>query len=193
MQNLLLLLESTSDSYVPIIIEALVTIGAIFGGTGFWQWKQAKDQAKRDKLSKESGVEKKVDILTENFSILSQKVDAISSGMDDIKDDILLLQKANEETQKYREFRDNRDKQNIVMQQAIIQSLTGILRERLLDNYHQCIEKGYYTKEEREVYGEMFKCYTQAPFNGKGVMHDLQPIMKALPWTTEDAKPQDFK
>jgi len=192
MQYLILLSADIAD-YIPVMIQVIITIGAIFGGTGFWQWQQAKDQAKRDKLSKESGLEKKVDTLTEHFALLSEKVDSISSGTQDIKSDILLLQQANDETKKYRELRDKQDKENAVVQKAIIQSLTGILRERLLENYHQCMEKGYYTKEEREVYGEMFKCYTQDPFNGNGVMHDLQPIMKALPWTKEEAKPQDIK
>ena len=49
------------------------------------------------------------------------------------------------------------------------------------------MEKGYYTKEEREVYGAMYECYVADPFNGNGVMHQLQPKMVALPWTEEEA------
>ena len=121
MQYLILLSADIAD-YIPVMIQVIITVGAIFGGTGFWQWQQAKDQAKRDKLSKESGLEKKVDTLTEHFAQLSEKVDSISSGTQDIKSDILLLQKANDETKKYRELRDKQDKEN-----AVVQKLFDIL------------------------------------------------------------------
>ena len=190
---LTLLIDASTTDYVPVIIQVVVTAGVIFGGTGFWQWKQEKDRAKREAANKEQSIGPKVDTLTTTINELSTKVDTISSGMQDIKNDILILQKANEETIKYRKLRDKQDKESALVQKATIQSLTTILRERLLDNYHQCMKKGYYTKEEREVYGEMFECYTQDPFNGNGVMHDLQPIMKSLPWTKEEAKPQEYK
>ena len=188
---LTLLIDASTTDYTPVIIQIVVTAGVIFGGTGFWQWKQEKDRAKREAANKEQSIGPKVDTITTTINELSTKVDNISSGMQDIKNDILILQKANEETIKYRELRDKQDKESAMVQKAAIQSLTAILRERLLDNYHQCMKKGYYTKEEREVYGEMFECYTQDPFNGNGVMHDLQPIMKSLPWTKEEANPQE--
>ena len=189
--HFMLFVDTTFADYIPVIIQIIVSAGVIFGGTGFWQWKQDKDRAKRDAISKESGVEKKVDTLSQDVALLAEKVDTISEGMQEIKRDIILLQQASDETKKYREIRDKQDRDAAVIQRAIIQSLVGILRERLLENYKKCIRKGYYTKEEREVYGKMFECYTQDPFNGNGVMHDLQPIMKALPWTKEEAKPQE--
>ncbi len=190
---LTLLIDASTTDYTPVIIQIVVTAGVIFGGTGFWQWKQEKDRAKREAANKEQSIGPKVDTLTTTINELSTKVDSISSGMQDIKNDILILQKANEETIKYRELRDKHDKESARVQKAAIQSLTAILRERLLDNYHHCMKKGYYTKEEREVYGEMFECYTQDPFNGNGVMHDLQPIMKSLPWTQDEAKTSEHK
>lgn len=180
--------EVTFADYIPVIVQILVTAGVIFGGTGYWQYRQAKEQAKRDEESKKSGVEKKMDDLSNNVSVLSDKVDKLSTDVQELKDDLVLLQEANEATVKYREMRDKQDKETAIVQTAFIKSLTGILRERLLENYNRCVEKGYYTKEEREVYGEMYKCYINDPFRGNGVMHQLQPIMQDLPWTAEEAE-----
>ena len=146
------------------------------------------DQAKRDAESKETGVEKKIDTLSDTMKELTGKVDHLTEDVTELKDDLILLQHANEETVKYRELRDKQDKESIIVQQAIINSLMGILRERLVENYHRCQEKGYYSKEEREVYGKMYECYTQDPFNGNGVIHQLQPVMQSMPWTEEEAK-----
>lgn len=180
--------KTTWDTWAPVVTQVLATAGLIFGGAEYWKWKQMKLQTKRDEQSKESGLEKKVDTLTETVKALDTKVDGISDDMQEVKKDVALLEEANEATVKYRELRDKKDKDTAVVQQAIIKSLTGILRERLLENYHRCIAKGFYSKEEREVYGAMFECYTQDPFNGNGVMHQLQPIMQNLPWTEDEAK-----
>lgn len=168
------------DVWAPVAVQAMVTIAAIFGGAGFWQYKQAKFQAQQEEKSKKIGVESKVDTLTTIVTNLNTKVD-------DLGNDIRLLEQANTETIKYREQREKADAENSAIQQAVIDSLAGILRERLLENYKRCIKKGYYSEKEREVYKEMYKCYTEPPFNGNGVIHDLQPIMVNLPWTAEDA------
>jgi outer membrane murein-binding lipoprotein Lpp len=179
--------QTTIRDYIPVIIQVVVTLGAIFGGAGFWQWKQEKDRAKRDKESKENGIESKVDNMSTQFSELSAKLSNLTIDMQDIKKDITLLQEANRETVKYRELRDANDKAALKAQHAIIESLKGLLRERLLSAYKQCMTKGYYTKEERETYSELFRCYESEPFAGNGIMHQLRPIMQALPWTKEDA------
>lgn len=198
--HLIVAAETTLTDWVPVIVEIVVALAAIFGGAGFWQYKQTKFQAKLDKESKENGLEKKVDALNvtvsqvnDNVSELDNKVDSVSDEIKDVKKDILLLQKANDETVKYRDLRDQQDKKAAKVQEAIIQSLMGILRERLVENYHRCMEKGYYTQEEREVYGKMYKCYTEDPFNGNGVIHQLQPKMAALPWTEDEAKKRSKK
>lgn len=183
---MLFLLQAKIGDYAPVIIQILVTAGVIFGGTGFWQWKQAKDQAKRDKQNKENGVGSKVDSLSTQITDLNTKLDTMSNDLQHIKHDIELLENANAETIKYRQLRDKQDKAAIKAQQGVINSLKGILRERLLDNYKKCIKKGYYSKEEREIFGEMFQCYESEPFNGNGVMHQLRPIMQAMPWKADD-------
>lgn len=182
--------EITFADFVPVIVQILVTAGVVFGGTGYWQYKQAKEQAKRDAESKENGVEKKVDTLTEVVTDLTGKVDNLSDNLHDLKSDIELLQKANEETIKYRNARDSADKLALQERQAIIESLKGLIRERLLDVYSRCIKKGYYTKEEREVYKPLYECYTSDPFHGNGVMKDLHHIMVRLPMKP-DGEPTD--
>ena len=173
--------KTTLDAWAPFFIQLAVTAGAIFGGTGFWQWKQAKLQAKRDKESKESGVENKVDTMTRDMKNLNTKVDTISEDMRSLKKDVALLQQANEETIRYRTARDNADQETLQERRAIIESLKGLMRERLLDVYNKCIKKGFYTKEEREVYKPLYECYKNEPFNGNGVMKDLHYIMIRLP------------
>ena len=178
----------TLRDWFPLFVEVLITIAAIFGSAGFWQWKQAKDQAKRDAESKKNGVENKVDNLTTEMSNLTTKVDTIATDLSQIKSDVEVLQKANKATVEYRQLRDKRDREALKVQEAVIVSLKGLLRERLLDNYKKCMEKGYYSEAERETYGEMFKCYESDPFDGNGIMHQLQPKILALPWTEEETK-----
>lgn len=167
--------------YIPVIVQILVTAGVIFGGTGYWQYRQSKEQAKRDAQSKETGIEKKVDTLTDVVTDLTSKVDNLSDNLHDLKSDIELLQLANEETIRYRNARASADKLALQERQAIIESLKGLIRERLLDVYSKCIKKGYYSKEEREVYKPLYECYTSDPFHGNGVMKDLHHIMVRLP------------
>ena len=192
---LILATEVAHIDWGTVIVQSLITLGVIFGGAGYWEYRRTKMQKKWDDESKKNGVEKQMKDMSDNFATLSTEVgslndkfDTLSADVKELKDDLEVLQKANEATVKYREMRDKQDKEAAIIQKAIIQSLTGILRERLLENYNRCIEKGYYTKEEREVYGQMYQCYINDPFRGNGVMHQLQPIMQDLPWTDEEAK-----
>lgn len=200
MDYLILDIESFAATWAPVVVQIFVAAGVIFGGAEYWKYRQTKLQAKLDKESKESGVEKKMEILTnsvdnlkDTVSVLDGKVGDLADEIKAVKNDMILLQKANEETVKYRELRDQQDQKAVRVQEAIIQSLMGILRERLVESYHRCQEKGYYSEEEREVYGKMYECYTQDPFNGNGVIHQLQPIMQNMPWTEEEAKKKNKK
>lgn len=181
-------------AWSPVVVEVLATAGLIFGGAGFWTWKQSKDQAKRDAEAKKNGVEGKVDKIADQVTglgdqvtSLADKVDVLSEDLQELKQDLALLQEANEATVKYRELRDQKDKEAVEVQHAIIESITGLMRDRLLDNYKRCMKKGFYSMAEREIYGRMFECYERAPFNGNGVMHDLRPLIKALPMTADSA------
>lgn len=70
-------------------------------------------------------------------------------------------------------------------QDAMITAQRDLMRERLLDAANRCMEKGYFSREERETYEELFSCYTQPPFKGNGVIHDLYSRMRDLPWEKE--------
>ena len=179
--------EVQAPDWTTIIVQSLITIATIIGGAGFWEWKKAKLAAKREDKKEEKDYDQKFDNLTKQMTHMNSTVDSVSADMQDVKHDIALLQQANEATVKYRELRDIRDKEAIEVQNAVIESITGLMRDRLLDNYRRCIKKGYYSMEEREIYGKMFDCYENPPFNGDGVMHDLRPLMKKLPLVAEDA------
>lgn len=107
----------------------------------------------------------------------------------DIKGQLAELKQDNIEALKYRKEREALEEQRLAAQQAereaMIKAQRDLMRERLLDVYYRCTAKGYYSKEERETYGALFDCYESEPFNGNGVLHDLQPIMKELPWTKQ--------
>ena len=188
-----LVTETPQIDWGTLVIQFFVMLTAIFGGAGFWEFVKTKFQAKREDKKAETTSEEQINKMADQMTEMSSQMTSLMADMHDLKDDLALLQQANIETVKYREARDKHDKELAIVQNAIIQSLTGILRERLLENYKNCMEKGYYTKEEREVYGRMYECYTQDPFNGNGVMHQLQPKMASLPWTEEEAKKKNKK
>lgn len=110
-------------------------------------------------------------------------------ALEDIKSQLAELKQDNIEALEYRKARELLEESRLAAQkeerEAIITAQRDLMRERLLDVYYKCTAKGFYSKEERETYGALFDCYESKPFNGNGVLHDLQPIMKALPWTKE--------
>lgn len=78
------------------------------------------------------------------------------------------IKKDNAESHKYRD--------------AMISAQRDLMKERLLENYKKCLAKGYYARDEREVYEELFERYESEPFKGNGVIHDLHNLMRELPW-----------
>lgn len=108
-------------------------------------------------------------------------------ALEEIKSQLAELKRDNIDALEYRKSRELLEEQRLAAQKAerdaMIAAQRDLMRERLLDVYYRCTAKGYYSKEERETYGALFDCYESEPFNGNGVLHDLQPIMKELPWT----------
>ena len=49
----------------------------------------------------------------------------------------------------------------------------------LIENYNRCEEKGYYTTDEREVYGKLIEAYRIN--GGDGVMDQLAPKLRIMP------------
>ena len=86
---------------------------------------------------------------------------------------ILFILKANiSDLKKYRNERE-------LKEQAKDELILGMARVMLIENYNRCEEKGFYTTDEREVYGKLFEAYRIN--GGDGVIDQLAPKLKALP------------
>ena len=48
----------------------------------------------------------------------------------------------------------------------------------LLENYRDCEQKGYYSMEDREVYGKLFSAYREA--GGDGIIDQLAPKLREM-------------
>ena len=57
--------------------------------------------------------------------------------------------------------------------------ILAMSRTMLLDNYEKCMDKGYYTVDEREVYHELYKAYKDD--GGNSVIDDIAPRIRELP------------
>ena len=55
----------------------------------------------------------------------------------------------------------------------------AMARSQLLENYERCMEKGYYTVDEREVYHELYDAYHRD--GGNGIMDALAEKITKLP------------
>lgn len=57
--------------------------------------------------------------------------------------------------------------------------ILGLARVTLLETYQRCEQRGYYSLEDREVYGKLFDAYVTS--GGDGVIDRLAPKIRALP------------
>ena len=55
----------------------------------------------------------------------------------------------------------------------------AMARSQLLENYERCMDKGYYTVDEREVYHELYEAYHKD--GGNGIMDTLAIKITRLP------------
>lgn len=74
-----------------------------------------------------------------------------------------------------KQYRNEREKKEEAKDELIL----GMARVMLIENYNRCEEKGYYTTDEREVYGKLFEAYRIN--GGDGVIDQLAPKIRALP------------
>ena len=86
---------------------------------------------------------------------------------------VLFILKAN--IAELKQYRNEREKKETAKDELIL----GMARVMLVDNYNRCEEKGYYTMDEREVYGALFKAYRIN--GGDGVIDQLAPKLRELP------------
>lgn len=64
--------------------------------------------------------------------------------------------------------------------------ILAMARSQLLENYERCIEKGYYTVDEREVYHELYDAYHKD--GGNGIMDALADKLKDMPTEPSEKK-----
>lgn len=57
--------------------------------------------------------------------------------------------------------------------------ILAMSRTMLLDNYEKCMDKGYYTLEEREVYHKLYEAYKKD--GGNSVIDEIAPSIRKLP------------
>ena len=62
--------------------------------------------------------------------------------------------------------------------------LLGLTRVSLLETYKRCEQNGYYSLEDREVYGKLFSDYVLN--GGNGVIAQLAPKIRMLPTSPPD-------
>ncbi len=55
----------------------------------------------------------------------------------------------------------------------------SMARVMLLENYRDCEEKGFYSMEDREVYGKLFIAYRAS--GGDGIIDQLAPKLREMP------------
>jgi hypothetical protein len=145
----------------------LTLLAIVLGGTGFWKLIEIIFQSKRE--------DKKENTVT------SKQFKEVSDDIKDIKHDLALLHQANDATVKYREMRDKKDQEAVKVQEGMIKAIRGIMRDRLLETYERCTAKGYYSREEREIYSRLYQCYREEPFNGNSVIVELHDRIVKLP------------
>ena len=58
--------------------------------------------------------------------------------------------------------------------------ILAMSRSMLLNNYERCLEKGYYTVDEREVYHKLYEAYKSD--GGNSVIDDIAPRIRELPF-----------
>lgn len=82
---------------------------------------------------------------------------------------------------KYRSDREQREQEREQKEKAKDDLILGLARVTLLETYQKCEQKGYYTLEDREVYGKLFEAYVTN--GGDGVIDQIAPKIRALPTT----------
>jgi len=89
------------------------------------------------------------------------------------------LDQFDEKREEARVERAENERRKIEQREAERGIVLAIARTMLLDNYEKCMEKGYYTVEERDVYGNLFIQYRSD--GGNGVIEEIAPRIRALP------------
>ena len=65
-----------------------------------------------------------------------------------------------------------------IKEKAKDELVLGIARSMLLENYRDCETKGFYSMEDREVYGKLFTAYRTS--GGDGIIDQLAPKLREM-------------
>ena len=174
----------------------LVTIVlAILGSTGLWEFLKLRLQKKSEPQQQLDNLVNLVTTLTDSVVDIKDDMSNVKVFMTQVSSDVEILKAANKATVEYREARETREKESFKAYQAerqgTIEALKVLMQDRLIANADACFEKGYYTREERVTYHQMFELYISEPFNdGNPIVKELAPKLRALPMTKEEADKQ---
>ena len=130
--------------------------------------------------------------LTDSVVDMKDCVSDLKVSMTQLSSDVDILKAANKATIEYRQARETREQESFKVYQAerqgTIEALKVLMQDRLIANADACFEKGYYTREERVTFHQMYELYISEPFNdGNPIVKELAPKLRALPMTKEEA------
>ena len=89
------------------------------------------------------------------------------------------LDRFDEKREDARTERAESERKKIKQREAERTIILAISRTMLLNNYEKCVNKGFYTFEERKVYHELYEAYKSD--GGNSVIDDIAPSIRALP------------
>ena len=89
------------------------------------------------------------------------------------------LDRFDERREEARVERAEAERRKIEQREAERTIILAMSRTMLLNNYERCVEKGYYTVEEREVYHKLYQAYRED--DGNGIIEEIAPRIRALP------------
>lgn len=175
----------TSNSLALIISGIVAVFVAGFASTGLWDVIKLR-------LQKKSAPEKQLDNIQDSIADIKDSVNELKINMTQLSSDVEILKAANKATEEYRQARETREKESLKIyqseRQGMIDALKILMQDRLIANADACFAKGYYTREERVTYHQMYELYISEPFNdGNPVVKELAPKLRDLPMTKEEA------
>lgn len=89
------------------------------------------------------------------------------------------LEKFDGKRDKARAERAETERKAMEQREAERAIVLAIARTMLLDNYEKCLNKGFYSVEEREVYSKLYESYKLD--NGNGVIDAIAKRIRELP------------
>ena len=89
------------------------------------------------------------------------------------------LDRFDERREEARIERAENERRKIEQREAERTIILAMSRTMLLNNYERCMDKGYYSIEEREVYHQLYTAYKDD--NGNGIIDEIAPRIRALP------------